>query len=371
MRNSACVSIALSAAFLAFTTSVLAQEPEATLVPGSTTEVVKKVDKTGWHPLLKVGGNFALGQTNNVPGSADGMAVNFGALVNGGLVYLDPSQQHEWASDLLWQLAYARTPVVDAWVKSADSIDLNSAYLYHVPNAPWFGPFFSLRLTTPMLPGYEVRPANTSLIELEPREELGEDGTGAIVDGQGNAIDASSARVQEVTAGNKIELTGAFSPLTLRETLGLFAIFSEQDIFKLDTRLGFSAWETFVRDGYLVADDARTADVLELRPMQDSVQLGPQLGILATGLIKPSVTYGLGAMFMQPVYTNADTDLTGLDLLNMEFSATLGVKVFEFLSLDYAFKALKQPLVIDQWQITNNLLITISFMLVGEAAAAQ
>ena len=118
--------------------------------------------------------------------------------------------------------------------------------------------------------------------------------------------------------------------------------------------------ETFVREGLTEEDNADTA-VLELRRMQDSVQLGPELGIMLTGAYKENIKYGASALFMQPVYHTAETDLEGFELLNMEFEVLLGFKVFKFLSVDYSFKAYKQPLIVDEWQIQNNLLVSIAF----------
>jgi hypothetical protein len=132
---------------------------------------------------------------------------------------------------------------------------------------------------------------------------------------------------------------------------------------KFDARLGFGAWETFVRDGYFVEDNADTADLLELRQMQDSVQIGPELGMILSGAAKEILTYRASALFMQPVYVRQDIDtkIEGIDRMNMEFEVGLGVKITKYMAVNYTFKAYRQPLIIDDWQIQNNLLFSVGF----------
>ena len=45
-------------------------------------------------------------------------------------------------------------------------------------------------------------------------------------------------------------------------------------------------------------------------------------------------------------------------LTNVEFRANLSVKLVEWASLDYQFKTLREPQLIDEFQIQNNLLFT-------------
>jgi hypothetical protein len=73
---------------------------------------------------------------------------------------------------------------------------------------------------------------------------------------------------------------------------------------------------------------------------------------------------------MQPVVHSADTKLDGWELLNMEFTGKAGVKINQFFSVDYLFNARKQPLLIDDWQVTNSLLVTIGFELIHPTPAA-
>ncbi len=340
------------------------KDEQPDLVPDSA-EGLDDGATPGWHPLLKASANFALGHNKNVPGNPDGLNVNFGYLINGGLGYLSDTKEHEWLNTLLWQLGYTRTPVVDAAIKSVDSIDLKSTYLYHIPAVPWLGPFFSFRLTTAMLPGYDIRADDMNVLKLSPTEELLLDDGNHPLDEDGDLIDANHNRVENISGGDKIHLTGAFAPLTLRQSVGMFAIPINKKQFKLDTRLGFGIWETFVRDGHRAEDNEDTEDILELRQLQDAVQMGPELAVTASGVLASNVTYAFNALLMQPVYHTAETDLEGIELLNVELEFLLGIKLWEWASLDYSFKAYKQPLIVDDWQVQNGLLFSITFSILG------
>jgi len=161
---------------------------------------------------------------------------------------------------------------------------------------------------------------------------------------------------EALKASTQLSLTDAFAPATLRESIGVFAHPVTKKAFDFQARLGAGAWEVFTQDGWAVA--AEDAGVITLKQMQDSVQIGGELEMKAKGTLATAVNWGARAGFMQPFYHNADTDLSGAELMNMEFEASLGVKLTTWASLDYAFKAFKYPLIVDDWQITNSLLLT-------------
>lgn len=340
------------------------EDADDNMLPTEASAVDDEIEP-GWHPLLVLSGNFALGQTKNVPGTANGVIYNFGYLLNSGIGYLSDNREHEWLNSLKMQLGFSRTEVADAVVKSLDAIDFKTSYLYHLPSVPWLGPFVSFRVNTTMLPGYDIRAGDINVLKLGVTEELQFSDAGNPIDADGNVIDAGHDRVHTVSAGNKIDLTDAFAPSTLKESLGLFAAPISNKRMRLEARAGFGAWETFVRDGYVIEDNDATADLWELRALQDSVQLGPELGLTFTGIIDKKITYSFGALFMQPVYHNAETDLDGVELMNVELEAILGVALAEWISVDYAFKAVRQPLLVEDWQIQNTLLVSINFNIVG------
>jgi len=173
-----------------------------------------------------------------------------------------------------------------------------------------------------------------------------------LLDKEGNILDDT----EKLLANEQFDLTDSFSPTTLRESIGIFARPVQKRIIEFQARLGAGAWEVFVRDGLTV--DKEEDGVLTVKEMQDSIQAGGELELTAKGVITDGVNYGTKAGFMYPFYHNADTPLEGTDLLNMEFEATVGVKLTTWASLDYALKAYKYPLIVDDWQMSNSLLLT-------------
>jgi hypothetical protein len=304
--------------------------------------VPDKIDTTadkkapGWHPMLKASGTASFSHASNVVGTDDGSTWNFGLSIDGGLDYRGKTG-HIWENLLKYQLTYSKTPLFEDFVKSLDNLDFSTTYLYEIPKVPWLGPFASARVLTSLFPGYVVRPVDTGLVRL---------------DKQGAAIGDPTT----LLANDRLDLTESFAPTTLRESIGMFARPVQKKAIDFQTRLGLGAWEVFVRDGLGIAGEED--GVLTVKEMQDSFQLGGELEFTAKGIITDGVNYGAKAAFMFPFYHNADTDLSGMDLLNMEFEASLGVKLTTWASLDYALKAYKYPLIVDDWQVSNSLLLT-------------
>jgi hypothetical protein len=291
----------------------------------------------GWKPLLKASANVAFGHNSNVVGSADGSTWTIGSLINGGLGYLAESG-HEWANTLSWQLAYNKTPLLEEFVKSLDNFELTSSYLYHIPGIPWFGPFASLMLKTSLFPGYDVRAADTTYRRL-------------YVSGQTEDV--------SLLAQERLDLTDYFAPTQLRQSAGVFADIFDRKLIKLQTRTGVGAWEIFGRDGFVLADDGATPEV-EVKQIEDSVQLGWELNAVAEGTWKEYVTYKLKANLMYPFVHNTDTELEGMDLMNIETELLVGFKLSEWASLDYSLKLAKVPFVSEEWQIQNGLMLTLT-----------
>ena len=325
--------------------------PKPEILPEISDSIVD-YERSGWHPRLKFNGNFSLGQSKNVPGNTDGVSLQVGTLLHATLDYLSNSKSHEWTNSLRMELGHSKTPVVDAWIKSMDSLDFETAYLYHFPRALWMGPVYRLKMTTSMLPGYEVRSAPATVVKLDS--------------------DDVPYGMRTYSEGKRIKLTDAFGPLTLRQLLGLFFRPVSRPAFRLDSNLGLGMWKTWTRGGYIIDDDDGT-DELELRQIDNPFQLGAEFEAVVGGELKDNlVAYSLGAMLMYPFYSdrNDATELSGLEKLNREVYATLCVNVTKYLSINYSFKAMRYPLIIDKIQFQNSLLISVGFDLIGNPPPA-
>lgn len=298
----------------------------------------KAPPKDGWFPSLKAGFSFAFSQNQGVVGITDGVTLALGLQLHGGLTYRHGG--HEWVSKLTILHTQTKVPNLDPFIKAADLFELSSLYQYRFRRVKWLGVFGGLRLSTALLPGDLVRDADTNLAITR-------------LDG---AVDNDVA-----TGQRPYQLTKSFAPLLFKQFAGGLAKPLDKPWLAIDIRLGLGAMEVWVRDGLVVDDNKDTADLLELKELQDFVQAGAELQLEMKGkAAKDVLSYGLAAEVMYPFAQNVKTDLTGAELINTEVRFTLGIKLFKWASLDYSLSVLRVPLIVDKWQVVNNLMLSIT-----------
>lgn len=301
-----------------------------------TAEKDKKLE--GWQGGLTLGGTFSFGTNNNVVGKIDGVTMNVGGTFSGKLNYL--RAMHEWRNSLDLKEGFARTPSITRFVKSADQLLFESIYLYRFERFPWLGPFARLVLDTPILQGEDVRAEPVTYVYADTLADI-------------NAGPVTSQK-----------LTQAFTPLTLKESVGAYGKPLEKDRLSVELRLGFGGMQIFAKDQLAIKDDEDTADQIEVVRLRDIIQAGLELTATASGALSDNkVTYKAGVEVLVPAVNNAeDTDDRGAgELTNVDFFAKLSFKLVSWASLDYEFRALRQPQLVDKWQIQNNLLLTFAY----------
>jgi hypothetical protein len=161
-----------------------------------------------------------------------------------------------------------------------------------------------------------------------------------------------------VRANRNYSLTNAFSPLVLKQLLGASLVPLEQPLATMTARLSLAGQEVWA-SGYAVNDD-KTTPQLELKELQNFKQFGMQLEVELGGKIQPQLLYAFRLELMMPFYTDIKTSLSGFDLINTDLSFKLGLKLSSWASLDYVFMARRMPLVVNQWQVVNNLVLSIT-----------
>ncbi|MFH2008022.1 MAG: hypothetical protein ABI333_15675 [bacterium] len=298
----------------------------------------KETKKDGWFPTLQVAFGFAFSQSQGVVGVPDGVSIALGLQLLGGLTFR--YQTHEWITSLRVIHTQSKVPNIEPFVKSADELVLSTLYQYRFPRVRWLGVFGGVRLITPLLPG--------SLIPLEDTN-----------------IDKTPDDVTDpydIAAAQKAyRLTKPFSPLFLKQFAGALTQPATKKWLNVDIRLGIGGVQAFTRDGYVVADDEATAGVLELKALQDYQQAGVELQLSVTGVaVKKLLTYSFQAELMYPFVTSPHTDLSGAELINAEFRLNLGIKLWKWASLNYSLAVLRIPMIQEEWQVTNSLMLTIT-----------
>lgn len=302
---------------------------------------VKKKD--GWHPKLNAGFTFSFNQSRGVVGVPDGVSMALGLLLDGGLVFRKGA--HEWITVLNVVHTQSKTPNIQPFIKSADKLELLSFYQYRFPKLRMLGVFGGMKYITALLPGSLVV-ANDVAVDKTPEDPT-------------DFLDL-------VPAQKPYRLTKAFSPGLIKQFLGGVFKPYEKKFLSIDIKLGLGGVEVFGRDGYVLKDDEATSGILELKQINDYQQVGAELHVNMTGTaFDKIVTYGVYAEIMYPFYTSIDTaPLKGADLFNIEFKVMVGIKLWKWVSLNYALAALRIPMILDDWQVTNTLLVTVKADLV-------
>mgnify|MGYP006297028197 CR=1 FL=1 len=162
----------------------------------------------------------------------------------------------------------------------------------------------------------------------------------------------------QAVGNDPYELTPGLSPFAFKQLVGAGVTPSEDPLATLNIRLSMVAQEVWAR-GYTVNDDDSTEEI-ELQELQNYQQVGPQLNFTIEGKIKKKLSYAFNAELMFPVYTSVDTELSGFNLLNSDVQFKLGVEITKWASLDYVFTAKRQPMILDEWQILNNLVFSLT-----------
>jgi hypothetical protein len=293
-------------------------------------DAIKKQD--GWDLLLTPGMSLSFSDNRNVVGQLDGATYTVGISVLAGADYRNG--KHQVRSRLSITEAFSRTPVLDRFIKSTDLFKFEGLYLFEFNE--WLGPYGRLNMDTFLLESFDIRPARTTWRITQ--------------DGQTTAHD-----------GFELRLTDGLSPMKLTESLGLFARPKSSRKMNVEFRAGFGALHVLADDQLAIKDDDATTDVIEVIGLDGFSQAGGEVGLALWGeLYEKKVTYRISADVMMP-FINDDESSSLMDLTNVEISANLSFKLLDWLSLDYLFRAVRTPQLIEGYQIQNNLLLTASY----------
>ncbi|WP_437721235.1 hypothetical protein [Sorangium sp. So ce861] len=290
----------------------------------------------GWSPGLLLGGTFNLANNRSVVGQADGTGISAGFVLEGSLDFNKAA--HELRMTLGAGAGVTRTPALDAWVKTRDALAFEAIYLYHA--VPWFGPFARFALDTQMFPGSDPRSAPTTYAITR------EDGA------------------TEATTGTRLHLSDPFQPVTLKQSLGVFVQPVNRESVLVEARAGAGAQEVIASGVLALGDDDGTPEV-EVSELSSYSQLGAEAVIEASGALRDKqIMYKAGIAVLLPiVYSDLDAgdERGALDLMNVDIVGGLTFKLVEWASLDYQLHVVRQPQLVDAWQVQNNILLTLSY----------
>lgn len=305
----------------------------------------------GWVGTLRVGANLNFTHNANVVGQENGSAVTLGASFDGMISY--SRNGHDWRNTLSILETFTYGPPIKQFLKTADRLLFESIYFYKPKKFPWMGPFARFVLDTSIFENTDYRAEMSNYVykgEIDPN-------TGT----------------DKVVKGKKLHLSDSFLPLTLKESVGAFARPVGKEEVEVLIRAGFGSHQVFANGQYAMGDVRENGD-LEVLRLKNYAQAGFEAAIVVQGAFyDKKLTYKVFAETMIPSIRQkeaGDTRST-TSLTNAELGAILSFKLFSWASLDYTFKALRQPQLIDEWQLQNMLLLTFAYSYTKKSAVPE
>lgn len=316
-----CAAAVLSAS------SAFALDPE--YVPPELSNLDAVAERPdGWAHTLSLGAAIQVAGSNQVPGQPDGATFTLSLHANyDGELWRG---NHELRLNGSVDEAVARTPLIEDFVKASDQVQFRAIYYFHLPSAPWFGPFARASARTSLFQGFDVQPDEVTYL-----------------------------RDGEPIVSDRLQLTDSLAPTYLKQSLGVFARPVEEEAIALDIRLGVGTRETFADGSYVIDDDPDT-DEIEVSALQTFVQAGGEAAVELYGA-SGDMTYGAHYEMLIPFYDSIADDLEPIQATNYDIGAHFGARLSEWASVQYELGLLRIPQVIEEWQVTNSLLLSFNY----------
>ena len=291
----------------------------------------------GWDRYL--GSSFYGTMTDNkdVVGKDEGTSTTLGLRLEGALDFRRDA--NEWRNSLNLLTAWSRTPVPDDYLKSEDSLVVDSIYLFHLEDIPWAGPFVRANADTALFAGYDTRPEEVTYL-----------------------ITRKDGSLQSET-DTRLQMTESLRPLKLKESVGFFVQPLSHPLASIELRTGVGFRQLYA-DGQYVLNDDSTTESIEVKEITDYRKSGLELGSIIEGRTpNKRVTYKLTGDILFPTYESpepAGDERTDFDKRIVEVDGKVSFHLIEWASLDYLLKAVRDPDILDDTQISQSLMLSIN-----------
>ena len=367
------IAPALALACSLVSTTASAQDATTNQVKKDATDVKLEpapAAPSGLVASIRGDATLSLTDTQSVIGQTDGNTINVGVKIDARADW--NRDAHEWRNSVLLNAGVTRTPTIPEFVKNTDALQFESIYLYHL--TPWIGPFARFRLDTAMFPGTDIRPGATNY------KITAQDGSVT------ETCPPNADPTAPPCATTKLPLTDAFQPLTLKESIGVFAQPYKSDPIAVELRVGAGAQEILADKQYAVTDVAddptncpAAADptqksavpCVEVTQLSNVLQAGLEANLELWGTVyEKKITYKAYAGVLVP-FAHGDLPQTYFDaggkddvgeLTNIDLGVNVSFKIVEWATLGYELKAVRVPqLLPDTFQVRNSLFFTLGY----------
>jgi hypothetical protein len=319
-----------------------AASAQAQLVPTDAVKGAEAKDPQGFAPFLAATSTVSLTSNASVVGQVDGFSTLFGIGLTGGTDYVDGP--HLLRTTLAINESFARTPVVDEFIKTNDAVKLEGLYDYFMTRN--LGVYSRVNLQSSLFAADDVRGIPTSWVEKV----------------------AGGAPMPLATGAFRQRLARALHPFTINESVGGFAEPIRDPRLNLSLRLGAAGRHTFA-SGVLVADDDKATPEVELLRLSTVHQFGVEAFAGGRGKLdggKASYRAGISVLF--PLVNNDKADRSTFALTRAALEATLAFNVYAWMSIAYTLSVIRDPQLFprgdDKIEVQNALLLTFQFAIV-------
>lgn len=342
-----------------------AEADTATAAAVAAALVAERLDDLGpkryegrWVGALGISGSLNLSSQSNVPGAPQGISANVSVSADGVLDYL--KGKNEWRNAMTLGVGITRSASDEIWVKTSDTLRIQSAYYYAL--AKWFGPFAEFEFRTSMFPLTIRRPSNDTYF---------------CIDGTSLADCATGTSAGQIDQSRKLSATGAFQPIALNERFGLFLRPVDRTYFRLAVRAGFGAQQYYIKSGsYMELNRNAAGDAVIVQELNRYGIFGAMVDLQIRGAAKSEgFLYGANAALLHPfVDTRSDQlDARGIKSpTQIDLGAFMTLKISDWASVDVRAAAARVPQVTgDKWQTSIMTLLTFSYAVVGDLDSAR
>jgi len=286
--------------------------------------------------------SFSLAANRNVVGQTDGLSMLFGVGMIGGLDYL--KGKYEMRNTLKINEAFARTPVIEEFIKTNDVAQIENLHNYFIKQ--WFGVFGRVDARTNLFATEDVRADPVTYVEVDP---------------EGNRT--------TITTEDRLTLNAPLRPFSLSESIGVFAEPIRKPKFALSVRAGGGARQT-IADGVRVIRDDESTEEVEVVNLNNVFQAGAEgfVGIRGRSDDK-RVTYVAGVSSMIPFLNNDPQNRTAVELTRTAAEAQVTFGMFEWLNLVYSSQLINDPQLVEGVQFQNNVVLTFQYTFIERSQA--
>jgi len=152
--------------------------------------------------------------------------------------------------------------------------------------------------------------------------------------------------------------------MIFKETAGLFYKPVSKKEINFQINAGAGAIQTIADGGYVLADNKDTPEI-ELSELKSYNEAGSSVYMDLHGTFKAVsvIDYKATLELLTPFLNDDAQNRSAMELTNIDFNFVISSKVTSWLSVNYELKIIKRPQLLDKYQIQNNLMLSLNYIL--------